>query len=167
MICFSACGFCMLEYLFFGKKIVILSYFLCFFQGFVSLPIMSVAFDFGVEITYPIGESFSTGLLMDAGQVFGIIYTVVCSYLLDHYESIGQKEKGSNYCFLLLFIACAIGAFFSLFVKSDLRRFNKDNIRSSSVHLRGSQIVKEHSSRAGSIADLSASQREAIMANHK
>ena len=117
---------------------------------------MSVAFDFGVEITYPIGESFSTGLLMDAGQFFGIIYTVVTSAILSHYKDIGQEEVGCNYCFLLLFIACAVGAFFSLFVKSDLRRFN-NNIRSSSVHLRGSQIVKEHSSRPGSIAELSAS----------
>jgi hypothetical protein len=31
VICGSACTFCLLEYFFFGKKIVILSYFLCFF----------------------------------------------------------------------------------------------------------------------------------------
>ena len=40
---------------------------LCFFLGFSMVPIMVVAFDFGVEITYPIGESFSTGVLLSAG----------------------------------------------------------------------------------------------------
>jgi FLVCR family feline leukemia virus subgroup C receptor-related protein len=40
---------------------------LCFFLGFSMVPIMAVAFDFGVEITYPIGESFSTGVLLSAG----------------------------------------------------------------------------------------------------
>jgi hypothetical protein len=35
--------------------------------GFSMVPIMAVAFDFGVEITYPIGESFSTGVLLSAG----------------------------------------------------------------------------------------------------
>ena len=66
MICSTAMIILILEYIFFPKKIVFLSYVLCFFQGFVSVPISVVAFDFGVEITYPIGESFSTGLLMDA-----------------------------------------------------------------------------------------------------
>ena len=47
------------------------------------VPIMAVAFDFGVELTYPIGESFSTGVLLSAGQFFGIIYTVVSSVLID------------------------------------------------------------------------------------
>jgi hypothetical protein len=31
------------------------------------VPIMAVAFDFGVELTYPTGESYSTGLLLSSG----------------------------------------------------------------------------------------------------
>jgi hypothetical protein len=31
------------------------------------LPIMAVAFDFAVELTYPIGESYSTGILLSSG----------------------------------------------------------------------------------------------------
>jgi hypothetical protein len=41
--------------------------FLCGLQGASMVPIMAVAFDYGVEITFPIGESFSTGLLMSSG----------------------------------------------------------------------------------------------------
>jgi hypothetical protein len=31
------------------------------------IPIMAVGFELGVEVTYPIGESFSTGIMLSAG----------------------------------------------------------------------------------------------------
>jgi hypothetical protein len=39
----------------------------CFLVGASMIPIMAVGFEFGVETTYPIDESYSTGLLMVAG----------------------------------------------------------------------------------------------------
>lgn len=39
----------------------------CFFVGFAMIPIMAVGFELGVECTFPIGESLSTGILMSAG----------------------------------------------------------------------------------------------------
>jgi len=39
----------------------------CFFIGFSMIPIMAVGFELGVEVTYPIGESMSTGILMSGG----------------------------------------------------------------------------------------------------
>jgi FLVCR family feline leukemia virus subgroup C receptor-related protein len=55
----------------------------CFFDGACMIPVMAVGMDFGVELTYPVGESFSAGVLMSAGQIFGIVTTVVCSILID------------------------------------------------------------------------------------
>ncbi len=49
----------------------------CFIIGFSMIPIMAVGFELGVEVTYPIDESYSTGLLMFAGQFLGIIYVRV------------------------------------------------------------------------------------------
>jgi hypothetical protein len=46
----------------------------CFIVGFSMIPIMAVGFELGVEVTYPIDESYSTGLLMFSGQLLGIIY---------------------------------------------------------------------------------------------
>lgn len=46
----------------------------CFLVGASMIPIMAVGFELGVEITYPIEESYSTGLLMFAGQLLGIVY---------------------------------------------------------------------------------------------
>ena len=56
---------------------------------------MSVAFDFGVEITHPIDESFSTGLLMNASQVFGIGFVLFSSYLLDNHDK-GLDKSGND-----------------------------------------------------------------------
>ena len=39
----------------------------CFALGGAMIPIMAVSFDFGVELSYPIGESYSTGLIISAG----------------------------------------------------------------------------------------------------
>ncbi len=39
----------------------------CFVIGASMIPIMAVGFELGVEVTYPIDESYSTGLLMFAG----------------------------------------------------------------------------------------------------
>jgi hypothetical protein len=90
---------------------------------------MSVAFDFGVEITYPIDASFSTGLLMNASQVIGISFITICSKLLDYYD---QKESGStegaSICFLILAGASGLGLIASFLVVSDLRRFNSERI---------------------------------------
>ena len=44
---------------------------------------MAVAFDFAVEMTYPIGESFSTGMLMSSGQIFGIIFTIITGQIIE------------------------------------------------------------------------------------
>ena len=46
----------------------------CFLIGFSMIPIMAVGFELGVEVTYPIGESMSTGFLMSGGQLVGVLY---------------------------------------------------------------------------------------------
>lgn len=65
-----------------SEKIGLLMSGLCFILGGFMFPIMVTAFDFGVELTYPVGESMSVGVLMSAGQIFGIVYTVICSILM-------------------------------------------------------------------------------------
>ena len=121
IICFSATTMVAMEYFFFKLGHTWLCYILTFCQGFVSLPIMAVTFDFGVEITYPIGESFSTGVLMSAGCVFGILYTLISSELLEHLGA-----DGGTYSFLFMSIVCLIGSFVGLFVKNDLRRYRAE-----------------------------------------
>ena len=52
-----------------------------FVLGF-DLAILPVGIDFGVEMTFPISEPISTGLLMSFSQVFGITLVVSCTALI-------------------------------------------------------------------------------------
>ena len=92
------------------------------------IPIMAVAFDFGVEITYPIGESFSTGILMSAGQFFGIILTITSSELMDKK---GRDGAATSYYIMTGF--CLFSVVLSMFVKEDLRRYKAEHSQMRSV----------------------------------
>ena len=56
----------------------------CFFVGFASISILPVGIDFGVELTHPVAESVSSGLLMSAGNFIGIFLTLAASYLITY-----------------------------------------------------------------------------------
>ena len=45
-----------------------------FFMGFVLVPILPIGFELGVEITYPVDESYSAGMLMSIGQIIGFVF---------------------------------------------------------------------------------------------
>lgn len=49
----------------------------CFLMGFAALPLLPLCFDFACELTFPIGEAFTTGLLMTGGQIVGVIEVVL------------------------------------------------------------------------------------------
>eukprot|EP00355_Strombidium_rassoulzadegani_P008782 CAMPEP_0168620342 /NCGR_PEP_ID=MMETSP0449_2-20121227/7084_1 /TAXON_ID=1082188 /ORGANISM="Strombidium rassoulzadegani, Strain ras09" /LENGTH=156 /DNA_ID=CAMNT_0008661337 /DNA_START=1074 /DNA_END=1540 /DNA_ORIENTATION=- len=59
--------------------------------GFSMVPILAVSFDFAVELTYPIGESYSTGVLMSASQIVGVIQIVISTFLMNKDETMGSK----------------------------------------------------------------------------
>ena len=65
LICFFATIFNLMAIYIMPLTNVVASSVLFFFVGFSMVPIISVSFDFGVELTYPIGESMSTGVLMN------------------------------------------------------------------------------------------------------
>ena len=60
----------------------------CFLVGFASISILPVGIDFGVELTHPVAESVSSGLLMSAGNFIGIFLTLAASYM---YSRITEK----------------------------------------------------------------------------
>jgi hypothetical protein len=49
----------------------------CFIVGFVMIPVMVVSFELSAELTYPIGETMSTGVLMSIGSIMGILYVKI------------------------------------------------------------------------------------------
>lgn len=79
------------------------------------VPIMAVSFDFGVELSYPVGESYSTGVIISTGQLFGIIYTVIASVLIDNQDG-DEDTSGLKTSFLILTVSCGAGTLLILFI---------------------------------------------------
>ena len=79
--------FLVLNYAFIESKSVLTYAFICLGLGMSTVPIMAIGFDFGVELSYPIEESYSTGVIMSFGQFFGVIFTVTTGTLYQSYQT--------------------------------------------------------------------------------
>eukprot|EP00002_Diphylleia_rotans_P018704 TRINITY_DN3617_c0_g1_i1.p1 TRINITY_DN3617_c0_g1~~TRINITY_DN3617_c0_g1_i1.p1 ORF type:complete len:448 (+),score=102.51 TRINITY_DN3617_c0_g1_i1:47-1390(+) len=86
--------------------------------GGLMTPIMPVSLELGCEIAYPIGEALPSGLLMTAGQIFGIVMVVVMGLLIDEDEVVWANW----------IVVISIGvAFVAMgFFKGELKRSNHD-----------------------------------------
>ena len=54
-----------------------------------ALALLPVGIDFAVELTYPVAESISTGLLMSTGNFIGMILTIGIGVIIGQYDDIG------------------------------------------------------------------------------
>lgn len=89
-----------------------------FILGFTLTPVLPVSYELGCEITYPIGEEISGGLLNMGGQVIGILQVGVMEALLQYVSSFVANVQ------IIAFIA--VGAVGALLVKEELVRAKKD-----------------------------------------
>mmetsp|Transcript_25736 Transcript_25736/g.45199 ORF Transcript_25736/g.45199 Transcript_25736/m.45199 type:complete len:426 (-) Transcript_25736:950-2227(-) len=88
----------------------------CSVFGFVMIPVLPISYDFGCELTYPVGEAMTGGLLNAGGQIWGIIQILITNLLL-------------KWPFLANIIApvfLIVGMVFSFFVNQDLKRVAND-----------------------------------------
>jgi hypothetical protein len=42
-------------------------------MGFFTTPVIPISFELACELTFPVGEALSTGILMSGGQIVGVI----------------------------------------------------------------------------------------------
>lgn len=77
---------------------------------------LPVGFEFAAELTYPESEATSSGLLNAGAQVFGILFTMLYSQILDSFGDICAN--------LVMAVFLIIGCIITAFIKSDLRRQN-------------------------------------------
>jgi hypothetical protein len=52
--------------------------------GFFIVPFIPLTFELTCEITFPIGEAISTGLLMTGGQIIALIYVMIFLNIKDN-----------------------------------------------------------------------------------
>ena len=93
--------------------------------GFFVLPIFSISYTFAVELTYPISEAMSNGIMVFTSQIMGTLVSFAGTAMLEHLpEKTGPK---ATICMFggIFFVA----AFLTIFIKQELLRMNfgKDN----------------------------------------
>jgi len=85
------------------------------FMGLGIIPILPVCFAFGVELTYPVPEAMSNGMMIVPSKIYGSILGVIAGYIV-HY--------GPFYCLGLFLANTGFAVVVSFFIKEDLRRLN-------------------------------------------
>ena len=89
----------------------------------VSVP----AFDFGVEMTYPLNESYSTTWLNISANLFTVIVTYIDSVMIERsdFKNTGDTS-GSFNCYLVEPIISGAALLFALFMRENLKRLNAE-----------------------------------------
>uniref|UniRef100_A0A4W3INA9 Choline/ethanolamine transporter FLVCR1 n=1 Tax=Callorhinchus milii TaxID=7868 RepID=A0A4W3INA9_CALMI len=73
-------------------------------MGFFMTGYLPVGFEFGAEITYPESEGTSSGLLNEAAQVFGIMFTISQGKIIDYHGTV----PGNIFISAFLLVGCVL-----------------------------------------------------------
>ena len=82
-------------------------------SGLFTLPILPVAFNFSVELTHPVSEAMSNGIMVTLSRVVGIVMTYIGTYLANKYPL---------WCIGMFAISVFVGVIASFQITEDLRR---------------------------------------------
>lgn len=83
--------------------------------GFTVVPILPISFAFAVELSYPVPEAMSNGMMLLLSKIYGAVLGI----------GAGALSSQGPYWPILLFVGNALtSAICSFFVKEDLRRLN-------------------------------------------
>ena len=127
IICFiSAVSSCLVIVMFKTEIIPLIC--LTFFLTGSALALMAVGIDFAVELTYPVPEPISTGLLMSVGNLIGMALTISIGFIVKF-----DGLKGAYISMGMLTATACVSLLLSLFVKQDLRRLNKEKSAEKTV----------------------------------
>ena len=74
----------------------------------VVVPFYTIGMNYACEITYPVGESITGGIMMTMSQLSGIGGTFLCDHFIQHYE---KKKWISNVILLAFFVIACIFVF--------------------------------------------------------
>ncbi|MGH0122205.1 UNVERIFIED_CONTAM: hypothetical protein FKN15_026326 [Acipenser sinensis] len=87
--------------------------------GFFMTGYLPVGFEFGVEMTYPVPEGTSSGLLNASAQVFGIIFTLIQGKLTTDYNPLA----GNIFLCVWIFIGVILTGWWSNIMEQGTRYF--------------------------------------------
>lgn len=87
---------------------------LFFFCRFFLTALLPIGYELAVELTFPIGEGTSGGIITAVAQAFGILFTYLYTYLLNV-----RNDKTAN---MAMAGALTFGAVLLLFIDFELKR---------------------------------------------
>ncbi len=93
-----------------------------FLIGATVVPITPVAFAFTVELTFPVPEALTNGLMVTFGLLWGTGEGLLQSTL---------QEKSQLYPIAIWFVSPVIALILTFFVEEDLRRLQLDDVKNS------------------------------------
>ena len=105
----------------------------CFIIGFIT-PIYTTGMDYVAEMTYPVGESISGGLIMCFNQIFGIIGILIADAFI---EKVGNKKYLTNVMSIIIFSISLICVFF---IEERLLRNEKENENKNKAKIENNEI---------------------------
>lgn len=83
--------------------------------GLGIIPILPVCFAFGVELTYPVPEAMSNGMMLLPSKIYGSILGVIAGAIIPY---------GPYYCLFLFIVNTGVSTVAAMFIKEDLKRIN-------------------------------------------
>lgn len=94
--------------------------------GLFLIPIIPISYSFSVELTHPVSEAMSNGVMVFFSQLVGTIITIVATWISGYHPE-------RQYCTILFIIMVGVSCVASLFIKEDLRRMNMSKNMSSVI----------------------------------
>jgi hypothetical protein len=93
-----------------------------FIIGATVVPITPVAFAFTVELTFPVPEALTNGIMITCGLLWGTAEGLLCSFM---------QETSPIYPIAFWSISALLAFILSFFVEEDLRRLQLDDVKNS------------------------------------
>ncbi|KAF2885956.1 hypothetical protein ILUMI_20217, partial [Ignelater luminosus] len=103
-----------------GSDIVVF-YFISTLLGLFMTALLPIGYELAAELTYPVGEGSSGGILTAAAKVFGIVFTYLYSHFLNTINDIAANIAMSG--------VLGLGAVFLFFIRFDLQRQKFSSVR--------------------------------------
>eukprot|EP00347_Sterkiella_histriomuscorum_P012556 403368114 len=95
------------------------------FVGFFVIPIIPSSYAFAVELTYPVPESMSNGMMIMVSQIYGASLGALASFVCGI-----NGTQGPLIAIGIFVTSCALGALCSYFIKEELRRLRPNTSNS-------------------------------------
>lgn len=133
IICFGSMIISCMHLFTLNSGIGFLEAFTMLLMGITVIPILSATYTFACELTFPVPEGQTVGMIITFGNLLGTGVGILASYLL---------EFDTRYPMIFFIALCLLALIISFFIEEDLRRLNMDDVKNSE-YIEESELRKQ------------------------